>query len=224
MKINKNIVVLQALHYLGGGGQPEDALLSDVERAAQLLLDTVSPCFVTKYSSIEITECVRLTDLGFELAGSDIREHLKGCGGCLLLCATLGMAADSLISQWSYRDKGFSLIINACADAAIEYFCNAIEANIADDCSVSGQYITDRFSPGYGDLPLETQIPLCAALGTAKAVGVTLNQSCLMTPQKSVTAIIGISDEPREHRAKGCSECSHREGCELKEKGGACDA
>ena len=49
-----------------------------------------------------------------------------------------------------------------------------------------------RFSPGYGDLPLDVQRPLFAALDVPRKIGVSLTDSLLMAPSKSVSAIIGI--------------------------------
>ena len=54
--------------------------------------------------------------------------------------------------------------------------------------------LTSRFSPGYGDLPLAMQQDVMEALDCGRTVGITLTDSLLMTPSKSVTAIIGMKE------------------------------
>jgi cobalamin-dependent methionine synthase I len=51
-----------------------------------------------------------------------------------------------------------------------------------------------RFSPGYGDLPLELQTNLFKVLDCQHFIGLTLNDSMLMSPSKSVTAIVGLRE------------------------------
>ena len=56
-------------------------------------------------------------------------------------------------------------------------------------------YLRPRFSPGYGDLPLALQADVFWALDCTSKIGVSLSESLIMSPQKSVTAIIGISEK-----------------------------
>jgi cobalamin-dependent methionine synthase I len=49
-----------------------------------------------------------------------------------------------------------------------------------------------RFSPGYGDLSLSVQSDLLNVLDARRNIGLTLSDSLMMIPQKSVTAIVGL--------------------------------
>ena len=60
------------------------------------------------------------------------------------------------------------------------------------DASGTGMSLRPRFSPGYGDLPLAVQREFMTLLDCAHLIGINLNESLLMSPSKSVTAIIGI--------------------------------
>lgn len=82
--------------------------------------------------------------------------------------------------------------------------------------------MTWRFSPGYGDLPLETQRELVRVLDTHRKIGVSLTGSCLMMPSKSVTAILGISDTKRDERKNKCDFCNNRERCAFRKRGTRC--
>ena len=58
--------------------------------------------------------------------------------------------------------------------------------------------LVSRYSPGYGDLPLETQTAVFKALDCERTIGVTLTESLLMRPSKSVTAVIGMKEREAE--------------------------
>ena len=87
-----------------------------------------------------------------------------------------------------------------------------------------GWGLRPRFSPGYGDFPLEYQRELLGVLDAAKRIGLTLTDSLLMAPSKSVTAVIGVyeaADMPggcgrgedlTGRGAHGCAGCG-KEDC-----------
>ena len=85
-----------------------------------------------------------------------------------------------------------------------------------------GLYLTDRFSPGYGDLPLSLQPGLCAVLDAERRVGIHVTSSFLMNPGKSVTAVIGLADKPQMARIRGCAWCVMRNTCTLRKGGKSC--
>ena len=85
-----------------------------------------------------------------------------------------------------------------------------------------GWFLTDRFSPGYGDLPLCIQPEVCAALDAGRRVGIHVSDSFLMNPMKSVTAVIGIADRPQMARVRGCAYCAMAASCRLRKGGKHC--
>ncbi len=126
--------------------------------------------------------------LGFASVNSrDLERHLEGCSEIILLAATLGIGPDRLISRYSLIEPSRAVILQATASAVIEAGLDGFCREIAQR-----HPITERFSCGYGDLPLELQRDIFAALDCERSIGLTLNSSLLMSPTKSVTAIIGI--------------------------------
>ena len=97
--------------------------------------------------------------------------------------------------------------------------CDAVEAELAG--RFPERFLTDRFSPGYGDLPLDVQPEVCAALDASRRLGLYVTGSLLLNPMKSVTAVIGLSDRPQAARIRGCAYCRLREDCPYR-KGGTC--
>ena len=70
-----------------------------------------------------------------------------------------------------------------------------------------GKYIRPRFSPGYGDFSIQHQKAVLAMLEASKRIGVTMTDSYMLTPTKSVTAVIGIGDAEMNCNLNSCEEC-----------------
>ena len=115
-----------------------------------------------------------------------------------------------------------AVALDACGSAYVEAGCDAAEREIRS--RFPGMYLTDRFSPGYGDLPLGLQPELLARTDARRRLGVSLTESLLMVPSKSVTAILGISDTPQSARIRGCAYCNLNQTCLLRERGTTCGA
>ena len=112
-----------------------------------------------------------------------------------------------------------ALVLDGCAGAAVERVCDGLCADLA--AAFAPRRLTDRFSPGYGDMPLSQQEALCRVLDVGRRIGVGLTAGGLMIPQKSVTALIGVSDGPVGER-RSCESCGMRENCEIRKAGGRC--
>ena len=134
-------------------------------------------------------------------------RNLAGCDHVALMAATLGPGADRLIARAQVSDIGKAVMLQAAAAACIETFCDRIAEEIAMHVRPEGLYLRPRFSPGYGDFPLSMQRPLLDRLEAMKKIGVRLTDSMLMTPSKSVTAVIGLSKENTRCMPQGCELC-----------------
>lgn len=154
------------------------------------------------------------------LQGNDIRALLADCREYVLLAATIGSAIENAIRRAQVRGLTRALILDCCGSTAIEAVCDAAEEEIRT--TLGAAYLTDRFSPGYGDLPLAVQPHFLAALDAERRIGLTLTPSGIMTPRKSVTAILGIADTPQPHRFRGCACCSMFETCTYRKAGKTC--
>jgi len=209
----------EVLRYLGFYGRdPGQDAAADIDRCQALLFKTARPRVV--WRRFDLAPDGTLAGTGFRPAGADIRAHLAGCTAAILMAATLGGEAEALIRRTQVKSMGDALILDACASAAVENVCD----NLCDDIarSVAPLYLTDRFSPGYGDLPLSQQGALCAALDVGRRIGVTLTESGLMLPQKTVTAILGVSPVPVKKRPRGCASCGLSDTCTFRKDGISC--
>lgn len=135
-------------------------------------------------------------DLGFVKTKSrDLRSMLNRCDSVILFAATVGIGIDRAILKHGRLSPSIALAIQAIGSERIEALCNTFCFEMKEKCALEGRILTPRFSPGYGDLPLELQKDIFLSLGCEKNIGLTLNDSLLMSPTKSVTAIIGIKTE-----------------------------
>lgn len=130
-------------------------------------------------------------NLGFTKTESkDLKQHLEGCGEILLFACTAGAEMDRRIARAKLLSPAKGLLMHAIGAQQVEGGCDRLCASLADQ--FPDWQLTDRFSPGYGDLMLEMQRDVMTALDCGRTVGITLTDSLLMTPSKSVTAIIGM--------------------------------
>ena len=132
-------------------------------------------------------------NLGFTRVKSEnLKTNLQGCEKIVLFAATVGSGIDRLISKYSATSPAKALVFQAIGTERVESLCNLFNDEIKSEKLKEGYQIKPRFSPGYGDLPIEMQRSVVITLDTQRKIGVTLNESLLMYPTKSVTAIIGL--------------------------------
>ncbi len=130
-------------------------------------------------------------DCGVRLTSKDLARHLKGCDKLLLLAATLGSRIDVAIRRLAVGSVAEGAAAQAVAAALIESYCDEVQQKADTD----GLAQRPRFSPGYGDWKLEEQKLLFPILNCSKLIGLTLTEGMMMAPSKSVTAVIGLSED-----------------------------
>ncbi len=130
-------------------------------------------------------------DLGFgEFQSFNLEKNLSGCKEAYIFAATTGIAVDRLIMKYSKTEPSKSVVIDAIGSAAVEGWCNKINAEMQE-----GKTTKPRFSPGYGDMALDNQKTILEFLDAYRKIGISLSDSLMMSPTKSVTAIVGIANE-----------------------------
>ena len=122
----------------------------------------------------------------------DLAKSIRGCDKILLFAATVGLGLDRLILRYGKCEPSLALGLQALGAERIEALCDAFCHELSIEYKERGYTLRPRFSAGYGDLPLRTQTKIFTALGCEKQIGLTLNAGLIMSPTKSVTAIIGI--------------------------------
>ena len=131
-----------------------------------------------------------IVDLGFVKTESrDLCKNLDGCREAYVFAVTLGHGVDRLLSRLSLLSPADFFVCDAVSSALAESVCDMAEQMIKN-----GTKCKPRFSPGYGDSHLSLQKDVLSVLNAQKLLGITLTDSNIMTPQKSITAVMGIKE------------------------------
>lgn len=127
-------------------------------------------------------------EFGFcEIQNENLYKNLSGCDSAYVFAATAGIAVDRLIMRYNKISPAEAMICDSIGSSAVEVWCDEVNAEI----SAMGA-TKPRFSPGYGGVSLEYQKAILSFLDAEKKIGITLSDSYMMIPAKSVTAFVGI--------------------------------
>lgn len=199
-----------------------ERLEAQMEEAEGLLFDAADPGFT--YAVIEAGV--------LPVPGESLAKHLEGCGQMVVMAVTLGHEVDRLITETQGSriamgvviDSGASVLAEMAAEAATERIRQEIAGRSSDgNRDGSPLFMTGRFSPGYGDSPLDMQKQVLELLDAERQLGITLSAGFMMRPSKSITAIMGLADHPVTGRLATCAECVLRDKCQLRKEGKRCD-
>ena len=160
----------------------EDRLMENIPD----LMERVSPKFCAVRCDVEYVSDGTLRIGGIEIKSRDIIKNLGGAREAYLFAATLGAEVDRFLIRLGMLSGANRFVVDGYASALVESLCDFAEAEIFGDAPRC-----KRFSPGYGDLPLDIQGELLSALSAENLLGITLTDKKMMVPTKSVTAIIG---------------------------------
>lgn len=216
----------EVLRYLGYKAQKQnidkslDELIDSIIEESRSLIE---PKFVFhKYKTEVKEEGVYFQGTKLILRGNDIIQHLKNSKESVLMAVTVGNRIEQKIKMYEKISLTKALILDSCATTAVEEVCDMIEERVKQEANEKGLSITFRYSPGYGDLPLETQRDLIDTLNAGKRIGLTVSSHYLLFPRKSVTAIIGFIQKNKEENKKGCEVCKNYETCSFRREGLIC--
>lgn len=224
----------EVLRYLGYRGQEmTDDLINSFNECMDLVNNAADPRIIIKiyplrqdkshltmnddgtYPDAELPD-----ELSF-LEGNDIRRHLSGCSDAVLMASTIGMKQDIITRQLSLSDPLKSVIVDSAGSVLIEAVCDTAEALMRRELKSEGKFLTSRFSPGYGDLPLYAQENFSQIL-EMRRVGISVSSDYLMSPRKSVTAVLGIASHEVKKHERSCASCNLKGACRFRQMGFFC--
>ena len=205
----KDISEEEILHFLGyGDAVPDEQTLHALREMKTLVMQSSEPRVV--YRVFELHDNQPL-DCDVQLAGKDIKRLLQESHACIFMAATLGTRIDKEMKKLQLQDMMKAVLFDSCASAAIEAVCDQVQ-----------EELREHYPCGYGDLPITLQAGFIQALDAQKRIGLHVNESSLLVPMKSVTAIIGIADRIQPAVLRGCGHCLLAKQCEFRKRGNLC--
>lgn len=195
----------EILRYSGAKTEDDEImeiLLSSFREIRKKL--TYSVC----YDKFSVEVIGDVCDFGaFKIESKALAKNLSGCKSAIIFGATVGFQIDRLIAKYGNLSPSKALMLQAIGAERIEALCDSFCEMVARQ---EDKKLKPRFSPGYGDVPLSVQKDIFRVLDCSKQIGLCLNDSMLMSPSKSVTAIAGITDEKYQASKKinKCKNCA----------------
>lgn len=192
--INFKIDKKEALQYMRSSNSSDHRLDLLAENAINQATEVAKPKACYYKTPIEIKG--NKINFGFEtVISSSLAKSLENCSFAYLFSATIGVDFDRLLNKQLITSPSNALALDATGSAAIEGVCNSVCDFLAKE---SNSILRPRFSPGYGDLDISFQKSLINVLDANRKIGLSLTQGLMLTPIKSVTAIVGIPNNKQE--------------------------
>lgn len=211
-------MALNALGYRGT--PPDDATAHLLAQAASTIVESSAPRATAQRFSL--AKGMALLPTMQPLQGDDIAAHLAGCHAVYLTAITLGQGAEAALRTAGALNMQQTVLLDACASAYIEIQADLQEAALRQTVEKGGEYLTGRFSPGYGDFPITFQKQLIRLLDGPRVIGLSVSSSGILLPRKSITALLGVANHPVTGHLAGCQHCQLFEKCQKRKEGNFC--
>ncbi len=165
---------------------------------------------------------VHLAGTELVLPGESIADYLNGARAACLLAVTMGAAADDQLAAFRRAGRTDGVLYGAVLADMVEDAANQLEARVRAEAFERGLYANDRYSPGYGDLPLSVHPAFLAALDAGRVLGMRAVEGDFLSPSRSITAVVGLFDDPPARAKLGCAWCAVRPYCAIRAAGRVC--
>ncbi|MCR5290510.1 MAG: hypothetical protein K6E51_10995 [Treponema sp.] len=194
-KTAKDIIPIEheVSRYLGytKANPPDNTVHTMIQEAITQMGLVLRPQAVYDTFPLTHTGIQTLQFAGLKLDSKDLSYNLQNCTHIVIFAATIGAQVDTLIRRAVASDSAKAAILQATGAMYIESFCDDFNAMITQEQKNAGHKTHPRYSPGYGDVPLAVQKHIFSVLQCTR-IGLSLMDTLIMSPEKSVTAFIGI--------------------------------
>lgn len=199
----------EAIRYLGyGKTSVDEKTMSMIQESFEELEKNSEPKCVYRMFELSFPKENEVQICNLHIKSKNLYKNLKGCSQVAVFGATLGTAVDRQIRTYEITDMARAVVMQACAAATLEEYCDEMQEQIAQQLAEENLYLRPRFSPGYGDFSIQHQREILDMLDAPKRIGLTMTDAYMLAPTKSVTAVIGISKTKEPCHQKGCEECT----------------
>jgi len=172
---------------------PDEQISQLINESINELFEILKPQSVYESFELEsVSPLIQFADV--KINSEDLGRNLSGCTKVALLAATIGPQVDAAIRRQQSVNPAKAAVMQAAGAMYIEKFVDLvndeIKKSVCDSAAGKDIVCKPRFSPGFGDVSLEVQKDFFRLLPCAR-IGITLMDSLIMSPEKSVTAFVG---------------------------------
>ena len=200
--------VREAVRYLGYGRHAvDDTIMTLIESSFAELDKIVQYRIIYRIFELEVPDSDNVKIGELEIRSRNLAKNLRGCDQAVILGATLGIEVDFLMKRYSLIEMSRAVVLQACAAAMLEEYLDEWQKELSGKMRKKGYYLRPRFSPGYGDFSIDYQKDILRIADTARRIGLSITDGNMLTPSKSVTAVIGMSTEETACHRAGCEAC-----------------
>lgn len=186
-EIEKEALFLSANEVAARLHSPRDFDRGLIKEAESELRAFLAPRFSAARVPLSYPEENTVVIGAFTVKSRDLYKNLFPCRKAFLLAVTLGEGVDRYLHRLSLVSVSRHFIADAVASAFAE-----AAADLCEETVKEGLSCRPRFSPGYGDMPLSFQDKLLTVTDAYRRLGIKLSKDLLLSPQKTITAIMGI--------------------------------
>lgn len=148
------------------------------------------------------------------LQAPKIIKYLSQAIQIAVISLTIGSKLEEQVSTYfSNGEYTSGLLLDAAGTAAVEVAADQVCDFIKNQAARHGYLTLPRFSPGYGEWDITVQ-PLILDLSNGDVINLTVTDSCMLLPRKSITAVIGITANEHSptvgymYQDRTCPQCS----------------
>lgn len=172
---------------------PDNVVSSLIKECCSQMFEYITPkavydCFDLSFDS-QNPLLINFADI--TIKSEALSRNLSKCTKTYIFAATIGPQVDALIRKTQKLDSVKASVFQAAGAMFVEKVVECVNQEIKKITAEQGKNCKPRFSPGYGDVSLEVQKDFFRLLPCSK-IGLTLMDTLIMAPEKSVTAFIGV--------------------------------
>jgi len=184
--------IKEAIRYLGyGRHEIDEPTLALIQESFQELEQIAEKKFVYRMFELKNDLDENLMIGSLNVKSHSLSLNLKQCKKAIIFAATLGAEVDRQLRKYEVVNLTKAVVLQACAAAYLEEYCDCMQGDLLKNLGDEWAF-KPRFSPGYGDFSISHQDDILKMIEASKRIGLSLTEGKMLTPSKSITAVIGV--------------------------------